>query len=149
MSRISPVRRLSLARAGRLVLAAALAATALGLAGCASSHPITKPGEACASCHSDGRMTAADPDLSNATETGLTFAVESGAEEVYLCTASIAEDGTVVPARQRSIPASEFGEVTVSSPGLYALCTGDVASPSATVLINATESGPTDVTVKL
>lgn len=134
-------------RAARLALTALLASTVVGLAGCTSNHPITKPGEACASCHSDGRTAAADPDLSSATETGLTFAVESGAEEVYLCTASIAEDGTVVPARQRSIPADEFDSVTVSSPGLYALCTGDVASPSATVLINATESGPTDAAV--
>ena len=30
-----------------------------------------------------------------------------------------------------------------------ALCTGDVASPSATVLVSATESGPTDTVVKL
>ena len=49
----------------------------------------------------------------------------------------------------RTIPASEFGAVTVSEPGLYALCTGDVASPSATVLVSATESGPTDTVVKL
>lgn len=136
-------------RAARLALAALLASTVVGLAGCTSNHPMTKSGEACASCHSDGRTAAADPDLSNTTETGLAFAVESGAEEVYLCTASIAEDGTVVPARQRPIPADEFDSVTVSSPGLYALCTGDVASPSATVLINATESGPTDAAVKL
>ena len=36
---------------------------------------------------------------SSATETGLTFAVESGADEVYLCTAAVAEDGTVIPSR--------------------------------------------------
>ena len=40
----------------------------------------------------------------------------------------------------RTIPASEFGAVTVSEPGLYALCAGDTSSPSATVLINATDS---------
>ena len=43
----------------------------------------------------------------------------------------------------------EDGAVTVSRPGLYALCTGDIASPSATVLINATGSGPADAVVKL
>ena len=59
------------------------------------------------------------------------------------------EGGTVVPARMRTIPASEFGAVTVSEPGLYALCAGDISSPSATVLVNATEDGPADVTVRV
>ena len=76
-------------------------------------------------------------------------AVESGADEVYLCTAAVAEDGTVVPSRDRTLSADELGAVTVNRPGLYALCTGDVASPSATVLVSATESGPTDTVVKL
>ena len=84
-----------------------------------------------------------------ATETGLTFAVESGAGEVYLCTAALTEDGTVIPSRDRTLSADELGAVTVSRPGLYALCTGDIASPSATVLINATGSGPADAVVKL
>lgn len=138
-------------RIGRIALAATLALGALGLAGCASSHPVTKAGEACVSCHSDGRAAAASPDLSAATETGLTFAIESGADEVVLCSAVIAENegGTVVPARIRTIPADEFGAVTVSEPGLYALCTGDIAKPSATVLINATEDGPADVMVRV
>lgn len=138
-------------RAARLALTAVLALGALGLAGCASSHPVTKAGEACASCHSDGRAAAASPDLSAATETGLTFAIDSSADEVHLCSAVVADDenGTVVPARMRTIPASEFGSVTVSEPGLYALCTGDTAAPSATVLINATEAGPADVTVRV
>ena len=83
------------------------------------------------------------------TRPGLTFAVESGADEVYLCTAAVAEDGTVVPSRDRTLSADELGAVTVNRPGLYALCTGDVASPSATVLVSATESGPTDTVVKL
>lgn len=142
----------SLAQHGaRLALAAALALGTLGLAGCGTSHPITKSGEACASCHSDGRAPSTSPDLSAATETGLTFAIESSADEVYLCSAVIAENegGTVVPARIRTIPAAEFGAVTVSSPGLYALCVGDIAKPSATVPINATEGAPTDVTVKV
>ena len=110
---------------------------------------MTKSGEACASCHSDGRTAVESPDTASATETGLTFAIDSSAEEVWLCTASLAEDGTVVPARQRTIPADEFGAVTVSSPGLYALCTGDVANPSATVLVNATEHGPAGVAVRV
>ena len=114
-----------------LALACLLTANAGTLAGCASSHPITKSGSA------------------SATETGLTFAVESGAGEVYLCTAAVAEDGTVIPSRDRTLSADELGAVTVSRPGLYALCTGDIASPSATVLINATESGPADAVVKL
>ena len=49
----------------------------------------------------------------------------------------------------RPIPASEFGAVTVSEPGLYALCTGDISSPSATILVNATEGGDADVTVRV
>lgn len=49
----------------------------------------------------------------------------------------------------RTIPASEFGAVTVSEPGLYALCTGDISSPSATILVNATEDGDADVTVRV
>ena len=61
----------------------------------------------------------------------------------------VAEDGTVIPSRDRTLSADELGAVTVSRPGLYALCTGDIASPSATVLINATESGPADAVVKL
>lgn len=65
-----------------------------------------------------------------------------------LCTASIADTGTVVPARMRTIPASEFGTVTVSEPGLYALCTGDISSPSATILVNATKGGDADVTAR-
>ena len=96
--------------------------------------------------------TAAPPEgtgSASATETGLTFAVESGAEKVYLCTAAVAEDGTVIPSRDRTLSADALGAVTVSRPGLYALCTGDVASPSATVLVSATESGPTDTVVKL
>ena len=72
-----------------------------------------------------------------------------GADEVYLCTASIADTGTVVPARMRTIPASEFGAVTVSEPGLYALCAGDTSSPSATVLINATDSGDAIANVRV
>ena len=136
-------------RIGRIALAATLALGALGLAGCGTSHPVTKAGEACASCHSDGRAAAVTPDASSATETGLTFAIDSSADEVYLCTASIADTGTVVPARMRTIPASEFGAVTVSEPGLYALCAGDTSSPSATVLINATDSGDAIANVRV
>lgn len=132
-----------------LALACLLTASAGTLAGCASSHPITKSGEQCASCHSDGRAAVEGTGSASATETGLTFAVESGAEEVYLCTAAVAEDGTVIPSRDRTLPADELGAVTVSRPGLYALCAGDIASPSATVLINATESGRADAVVKL
>lgn len=132
-----------------LALACLLTASAGTLAGCASSHPITKSGEQCASCHSDGRTAVEGAGSASATETGLTFAVESGAEEVYLCTAAVAEDGTVIPSRDRTLSADELGAVTVSRPGLYALCAGDIASPSATVLINATESGPADAVVKL
>ena len=132
-----------------LALACLLTASAGTLAGCASSHPITKSGEQCASCHSDGRAAVEGTGSASATETGLTFAVESDAEEVYLCIAAVAEDGTVIPSRDRTLPADELGAVTVSRPGLYALCTGDIASPSATVLINATESGPADAVVKL
>ena len=132
-----------------LALACLLTASAGTLAGCASSHPITKSGEQCASCHSDGRAAVEGTGSASATETGLTFAVKSGAEEVYLCTAAVAEDGTVIPSRDRTLPADELGAVTVSRPGLYALCTGDIASPSATVLINATESGRADAVVKL
>lgn len=118
-----------------LALACLLTANAGTLAGCASSHPITKSGEQCASCHSDGRAAVEGTGSASATETGLTFAVESGAGEVYLCTAAVAEDGTVIPSRDRTLSADELGAVTVSRPGLYALCTGDIASPSATVLI--------------
>lgn len=49
----------------------------------------------------------------------------------------------------RTIPASEFGTVTVSEPGLYALCAGDTSSPSATVLINATDSGDAIANVRV
>lgn len=132
-----------------LALACLLTASAGTLAGCASSHPITKSGEQCASCHSDGRAAVEGTGSTSAEETGLTFAVESGAGEVYLCTAAVAEDGTVIPSRDRTLSADELGAVTVSRPGLYALCTGDIASPSATVLINATESGRADAVVKL
>ena len=132
-----------------LALACLLTANAGALAGCTSSHPITKSGEQCASCHSDGRAAVEGTGSTSATETGLTFAVESGAGEVYLCTAAVAEDGTVIPSRDRTLPTDELGAVTVSRPGLYALCTGDIASPSATVLINATESGRADAVVKL
>lgn len=131
-----------------LALACLLTANAGALAGCASSHPITKSGEQCASCHSDGRAAVEGTGSTSATETGLTFAVESGAGEVYLCTAAVAEDGTVIPSRDRTLSTDELGAVTVSHPGLYALCTGDIASPSATVLINATESGRADAVVK-
>ena len=130
-----------------LALACLLTANAGTLAGCASSHPITKSGEQCASCHSDGRAAVEGTGSASATETGLTFAVESGAGEVYLCTAALTEDGTVIPSRDRTLSADELGAVTVSRPGLYALCTGDIASPSATVLINATGSGPADAVV--
>lgn len=132
-----------------LALACLLTASAGTLAGCASSHPITKSGEQCASCHSDGRAAVEGTGSTSATETGLTFAVESDAEEVYLCTAAVTEDGTVIPSRDRTLSNDELGTVTVSRPGLYALCTGDIASPSATVLINATESGRADAVVKL
>ena len=66
-----------------------------------------------------------------------------------IITAAVAEDGTVIPSRDRTLSADELGAVTVSRPGLYALCTGDIASPSATVLINATGSGPADAVVQL
>lgn len=132
-----------------LALACLLTANAGALAGCASSHPITKSGEQCASCHSDGRAAVEGTGSASVTETGLTFAVESGADEIYLCTAAVAEDGTVIPSRDRTLSTDELGAVTVSRPGLYALCTGDIASPSATVLINATESGRADAVVKL
>ncbi len=132
-----------------LALACLLTASAGTLAGCTSSHPITKSGEQCSSCPSDGRAAVEGTGSASATETGLTFAVESGADEIYLCTAAVAEDGTVIPSRDRTLSADELGSVTVSRPGLYALCTGDIASPSATVLINATESGRADAFVKL
>ncbi len=136
-------------RLAALALACLLTANAGALAGCTSSHPITKSGEQCASCHSDGRAAVEGTGSTSATETGLTFAVESGAGEVYLCTAAVAEDGTVIPSRDRTLSTDELGAVTVSRPGLYALCTGDIASPSATVLINATESGRANAVVKL
>lgn len=136
-------------RLAALALACLLTASAGALAGCTSSHPITKSGEQCASCHSDGRAAVEGTGSTSATETGLTFAVESGAGEVYLCTAAVAEDGTVIPSRDRTLSTDELGAVAVSHPGLYALCTGDIASPSATVLINATESGRADAVVKL
>ena len=85
-----------------LALACLLTASAGTLAGCASSHPITKSGEQCASCHSDGRAAVEGTGSASATETGLTFAVESGAGEVYLCTAAVAEDGTVTGTPDRS-----------------------------------------------
>ena len=132
-----------------LALACLLTANAGTLAGCASSHPITKSGEQCASCHSDGRVALERTGSVSATATGLTFAADSGAGEVSLCTAAVAEDGTVIPSRNRTLSADELGAVTVSRPGLYALCTGDIASPSATVLINATESSPADAVVEL
>ena len=81
-----------------LALACLLTASAGTLAGCASSHPITKSGEQCASCHSDGRAAVEGTGSTSATETGLTFAVESGAGEVYLCTAAVAEDGNIADA---------------------------------------------------
>ena len=130
-------------------LVAALALGTVALAGCSSNHPITKAGEACASCHSDGRAAIEGPGTATATECGLTFAVDSGADEVQLCTATVAEDGTVVPARLRTLGADELGSVTVNEPGLYALATGDIAAPSAVVLVNATEAGPADAIVKL
>lgn len=130
-------------------LIAALAVGATVLAGCSSNHPVTKAGEACASCHSDGRTAVEGAGSAAVTECGLTFAVESGAGEVFLGRASVAEDGTIVPSRERTLAADELGAVTVSSPGLYALATGDVASPSAVVLVHATESGPESTTVKL
>lgn len=137
----------------RMLLALCLAVSLAALAGCSSNHPITKAGEACASCHSDGREAvqgqAADAALGNATETGLTFAVESGADKVYLCTAAIADGDTIVPAQMRALSADELGAVTVSEPGAYALCTGEISSPASITLVNATESGPADAVVKL
>lgn len=136
-------------RFAKMVLAILLAASVTALAGCASNHPITKAGEACASCHSDGRVAASSPDLSSATETGLTFAVESSADEVHLCTAQLAENGQAIPAKMRTLAADELSSVTVSEPGLYALCEGDVAGPSKIVLVNVTESGPANTAMKL
>ena len=133
----------------RTTLVAALALGTVALAGCSSNHPITKSGEACASSHSDGRAAAWGAEVPDATETGLAFAVESSADEVYLCTAYVAEDGTVVPAQMRKLTADELGAVTVSEGGLYALCTGDISGPSAVVLVNATETGHADAVVKL
>lgn len=136
-------------RLAALTLVCLLTASAGALTGCASSHPITKSGEQCASCHSDGRTAVEGTGSASTTETGLIFAVEGGADEIYLCTAAVAEDGTVIPSRDRTLSADELGSVTVSRPGLYALCTGDIASPSATVLVSATESGPADAIVRL
>lgn len=132
----------------RILLALCVVVSLIALAGCSSNHPVTKTGEACASCHSDGRVAAADPDVSAATETGLTFAIDSNADEVLLCTASIADDGTIVPSRMETIRPDGFDAVAVSRPGLYALCTGEISNPN-TVLINASENGPRDATVKL
>ena len=84
-------------RFAALALAALLTMSALALVGCASNHPITKSGEQCASCHSDGRAAVEGTGSASATETGLTFAVESGADEVYLCTAAVAEDRRSLP----------------------------------------------------
>ncbi|EOS50788.1 hypothetical protein [Adlercreutzia caecimuris] len=137
----------------RILLALCLAVSLAALAGCSSNHPITKAGEACASCHSDGRAAvegeAVDAALADATETGLTFTVGSGADKVYLCTVAVADGGTIVPAQMRALTADELGAVTVSEPGVYALCTGEISSPSSITLVNATESGPTDAVVKL
>lgn len=132
----------------RIALVGCLGLGLLALAGCASNHPVTKAGEQCASCHSDGRVAAEGAGSASATETGLTFTVE-GADEAYLGAASVAEDGTIIPSRESTLRGDELGSVTVSSPGLYTLSTGDIASPSSVVLINATESGPADVVVKL
>lgn len=137
----------------RTLLALCVAVSLIALAGCSSNHPITKAGEACASCHSDGRAAAegeaAGAALADAAETGLTFAVESGADKVYLCTVAVADGGTIVPAQMRTLTADELGSVTVSEPGVYALCAGEISSPSSITLINATESAPADTVVKL
>lgn len=137
----------------RILLALCVAVSLIALAGCSSNHPITKAGEACASCHSDGRAAAegeaAGVPLADAAETGLTFTVESGADKVYLCTVAVADSGTIVPAQMRTLTADELGSVTVSEPGVYALCTGEISSPSSITLINATESAPADTVVKL
>ena len=137
----------------RILLALCLAVSLITLAGCTSNHPITKAGEVCASCHSDGRAAAegeaASAALADATETGLAFTVESGADKVYLCTVAVADGGTIVPAQMRTLAADELGSVTVSEPGVYALCIGEISSPSSITLINATESAPTDTVVKL
>lgn len=136
-----------------ILLALCLAVSLIALAGCSSNHPITKAGEACASCHSDGRAAAegeaASAALADATETGLTFTVEGGADKVYLCTVAVADGGTIVPAQMRTLTADELGSVTVSEPGVYALCAGEISSPSSITLINATESAPADTVVKL
>lgn len=148
----TPVRaNLARRRLALTVLTACMVLSGAGLVGCASNHPITNTGEACASCHSDGREAAADAANSaaaSATETGLTFAVES-AGEVHLCIATVAEDGTIIPARMRTLAADELGAVTVSEPGLYALCAGDISSPTTVALVNAIENGPADAAVKL
>ena len=67
-----------------LALACLLTANAGTLAGCASSHPITKSGEQCASCPIDGRAAVEGTGSASATETGLTFAVESGADALSM-----------------------------------------------------------------
>ncbi|WP_302962318.1 hypothetical protein [uncultured Adlercreutzia sp.] len=137
----------------RILLVLCVAVSLITLAGCSSNHPITKAGEACASCHSDGRAAAegdaASAALADATETGLTFTVESAADKVYLCAVAVADGGTIVPAQMRTLTADELGSVTVSEPGVYALCTGEISSPSSITLINATESAPADTVVKL
>ena len=45
---------------GRLALAALLAGAVIGLAGCASNHPMIKSGQACISCHGDDRAAVAN-----------------------------------------------------------------------------------------
>lgn len=132
------------------VCAALCLAATLLLAGCSSTgHPITQ-GQECSACHNDDRSACEGVSPSNVTEVGMTFSVEIDESQVYLCTARYADEQgeTVIPTQVRSIDAAEASAVTVSEPGIYVLCAGDVSSPKMLV-VNAAEDGPQDAVVKL
>ncbi len=131
------------------VAAACALFAALMLGGCGGGHPIVRTDD-CASCHSDGRAAAgAVPD--SAVQTGLSFSVESSADEVYLCYVAVADtdDSTVIPVNMRTLSADELAEVSVPEPGLYAVCTGPLDGPSSIAVIEAGEGGPEGMAVKL
>lgn len=127
---------------GLLLVALALIAV-LVVSGCSSGNHKVTEGESCGGCHADGKEEVVRDSLDAARESievtatvGATFTVETNADTVWLCSLRFGgDDGThAVPTRLKTLSQEDMLSVQVKDPGLYALCTGNLDSPSITII---------------
>ncbi len=131
----------------RIVLAAActaaMAAGALGLAGCSGAHQMISTGEDCSSCHSDSKATYEVSAPKDAALSGGTVNVKTSASSIVVCTPTfISEDGSRYVPEQRKTVSVSGGQASIElEQGTWALVVADGDNVKASRLVVVDGSG--------